>query len=252
MDKKAEKKITIVGAVGFMLIAVIGLISNIFVRIAQNQNGYKIEFTNTICLLLNVGIYVAFAAILMIRKMNMVPVVVSGVNLIHGLYHCIKYFNYASVLSALSSLIVLIIVMNGCIPVLKEKMKITKYIWFLPGALTLLIGIIYTVLFAKSTINLLEYNSTIIWLKYWLINSAPQWIAYLFPGIGYICMGLWFKKVEEKELDMKTEKATPIDLTVNNQIIFGGAEKIKSYKELLDSGVITEEEFKEKKNKIIG
>ena len=47
-------------------------------------------------------------------------------------------------------------------------------------------------------------------------------------------------------------KATPIETTTNAIPQASGADEIKKYKELLDMGIITQEEFDAKKKQLLG
>jgi hypothetical protein len=63
---------------------------------------------------------------------------------------------------------------------------------------------------------------------------------------------LWAKDdVLTSAIETKTVSKQSIFSNVAPTEIFGGADKLKMYKELLDSGAITKEEFEEKKKQII-
>jgi hypothetical protein len=63
---------------------------------------------------------------------------------------------------------------------------------------------------------------------------------------------LWVKNdVLTSTIETKTVSKQAISSNVASAEIFGGADKLKMYKELLDSGAITKEEFEEKKKQII-
>lgn len=92
-----------------------------------------------------------------------------------------------------------------------------KRIWFIPAAVDLL-------------------QSIIILFDHWSFR-------YMLLDIVYACMylliGLWLRN------DITPKRIKPTDA-------FGSADKLKMYKELLDSGAITQEEFDSKKNQILG
>lgn len=69
----------------------------------------------------------------------------------------------------------------------------------------------------------------------------------LAESIALILSGLWLKLVS---FTVK-EEVTP-QATLSSSITIGDADKIMVYKELLDNGTITQEEFDIKKKEILG
>lgn len=104
-----------------------------------------------------------------------------------------------------------------------EKLIITK-IWFVPGLL-MLIYILFTSVIIYRIFGFRFFD---------FFYNITEAFCFLF-------IGLWFKK--------DSEKYTKVN-NVNNQII-GSADKISLYKELLDLGVLTEEEFEFKKKEAL-
>ena len=83
-----------------------------------------------------------------------------------------------------------------------------------------------------------------------MLSALVEIVAFLF-------VGLWVKE------SITTGQTAPVNeyATFNPQIYsnptasndaIGGADKLKMYKELLDSGTITQEEFDAKKKQILG
>lgn len=112
----------------------------------------------------------------------------------------------------------------------KGNVIVTR-IWFLAGAIYLLLCLIIAV------------NAG---FKY-LLNLT--FLSMILESVALLFTGLW----------LKTDLTPVIQQTTMNQAlkpdslsVIGGAEKLKTYKELLDSGAITQEEFDAKKKEILG
>ena len=58
-------------------------------------------------------------------------------------------------------------------------------------------------------------------------------------------------KGEKKEKEPRQKKAAPV-AAVKQEIQHSGADELKKYKDLLDSGAITQEEFDAKKKQLLG
>ena len=84
-------------------------------------------------------------------------------------------------------------------------------------------------------------------IKEYLAVHKDNVISDVFISLGIVFTGSWFWKIYRKSnpklLSKKAVSAQP-DL-------YGGAEKLETFKELLDSGAITQEEFDEKKKQIL-
>ena len=101
----------------------------------------------------------------------------------------------------------------------------------------------------------------IVWIDYGYFSYISEsWKSILFGLIeigGLTLLGLWIK-----EHDFVSAKAEPTNeySTFDPQAVYssplsasaiGGADKLKMYKELLESGTITQEEFDAKKRQIL-
>lgn len=74
--------------------------------------------------------------------------------------------------------------------------------------------------------------------------------VFLFAALLFAALGLRNGLTKEKQVSQLRglqEKDTP-----RMQDVFGGSEALKTCKELLDMGIITQEEFDEKKRQILG
>jgi hypothetical protein len=128
---------------------------------------------------------------------------------------------------------------------------------------------------ALIVLLLLALNGNAIVEKIWFIATVLIFIGYFIYWIhwgyfsqistcwismlgnieeiaGLFFIGLWVKNdVLTSAIETKTVSKQAISSNVASAEIFGGADKLKMYKELLDSGAITKEEFEEKKKQII-
>jgi len=92
----------------------------------------------------------------------------------------------------------------------------------------------YTVFAFMEAAGLLLFG---VWLK---SDIEESWVIALLRKNPKICL-----KLDALENRKREKKVLPIDL-------LGGADKLRIYKELLDCGSITQEEFDEKKRQILG
>lgn len=101
------------------------------------------------------------------------------------------------------------------------------------------------VVFAFYAYAFAEYDTT-NWRYEWTIN----WLFYIIIVLHILTIVFAFliKSKNFDETTMKNEKAN--NYSSNND--FSAAEEIKKYKELLDSGVINQEEYEAKKRQLLG
>ena len=124
-----------------------------------------------------------------------------------------------------------------------KKNDVVQKVWFIAGAAML-------------------WGRLIGWIDYGYFSYISEsWKSILFGLIeigGLTLLGLWIK-----EHDFVSAKAEPTNeySTFDPQAVYssplsasaiGGADKLKMYKELLESGTITQEEFDAKKKQLLG
>jgi len=78
----------------------------------------------------------------------------------------------------------------------------------------------------------------------YLVNLESQKMALLIFGIIILCVGITLLIVRYIKKSQTTET-----VTVNK---IGNADELLKYKELLDAGIITQQEFDEKKRQLLG
>lgn len=224
------KKYSIIAAICFAVLAVYYVISDI---VYYSGNEYSSLSSLDI---LGWAIAIGFAVTLFLKNKFAVTIV-SGICALLHVYYIVRYFSLYNLLDLLAIVAVVVILVLS----LKNN-QITKKIWFI-GAALLFVG------------------TLILWIqgRYFTFISAA-WkvmLSALVEIVAFLFVGLWVKE------SITTGQTAPVNeyATFNPQIYsnptasndaIGGADKLKMYKELLDSGTITQEEFDAKKKQILG
>ena len=244
-----SKKYSIIAAVCFVLAAIVYLFTTFdSVQGFIESHSYFAEYWPIWV------IPVGFAVTLFLGNKHGTAIV-SGVNAL--------YWAWAAARSqegfALATSLAYAAVLATIIMVLKKK-QIVRKIWFVGCALQFLAIIFFT--FGGFYFNLQKYSSlpeVLEGLKFNFFMSLLHidWIIrFLLEFAGLLFMGLWLKEsdyLRETKPVMESPRITPQAVgTPSPENAFNGAEKIKLYKELLDSGAITQEEFDAKKKEILG
>lgn len=177
---------------------------------------------NIILWIATIGMVVA-----LFLKNEKAVIATAGINALLELYDLIDYFTLSQFLVFIAyALVVVLLVLT------LKNIAIVQKIWFISGA-ALLLG------YMLDWINY-EYH----------LYFSSIWYAILFPLFaigGFVLLGLWIKEHDFIPVKNETENA---DSSQPFDTVIGGADKLKVYKELFDAGIITQEEFDEKKKKV--
>ena len=232
MDKsEIGKKYALVAAICYAAIAIYSIINPIIS--AHNYPGYvSITAVNILTWVILIG----FAVVLFMKNKKAL-LAVAGVNTVLNMYFLIQYFSLFNLFDfiAYAALIIIIIL------ALKSNISATK-IWF-------------------SAAVLLFVGSLIMWIEYGYFSYlSAAWKSILVTIIECVALmlsGMWIKNdLSPAETTQANECATfnpqAIGGTQAKADVIGGADKLKMYKELLDSETITQEEFDQKKKQILG
>lgn len=114
-----------------------------------------------------------------------------------------------------------------------KKHVIVSKVWAIPGIITL------------SSIFLNWINSG----RYYFYYDILSLVCDIFFIVAIFCIGLWLKNLIPKK-NNEYERFIPETEVVSSALI-EGADKIKSYKELFDEGIITQTDFKQKKAQVL-
>lgn len=250
---KDTKTYSLISATCFSILGLVNIIIQIYFLI--NIDNYSLSFPKIFTIL----IAFAFAVLLFTRKNNTGLLIVAGVNIalniyyvIHGLFtNIVLGFLVNYILEYFVSIVLFIIILFNVLPSMRKNAKFTMAIWFIPAALYLIITIIYLITCYSEPryLKLILFSS----FKYTWI-SWLELFTYIFEIAGLFFIGFWLREETKIILGIssnvsKTNQNTSFNYQANT--IIGSADKIKSYKKLLDSGIITQEEFDEKKKQIL-
>ena len=224
------KKFSLIAAICYTIYALYNIINRIIY--VSNSDYAAITALNVIFWIAALGM-----AVTLFMKNKKAVVAAAGVNALLGAYYIISYFSLWNLCD--------FVAYAGAVVLIAFSIKgnsAVKKIWFVP-ALVLLVGCV------------------IGWINggYFRYLSAA-WKPILFGIVEIAALlfaGMWLKE------DAMPAEAAPVNeyATFNPQAVYsapaasstiGGADKLKMYKDLLDSGTITQEEFDAKKKEILG
>ena len=120
----------------------------------------------------------------------------------------------------------------------QKKNKLTKNFYYTP-----IISFLFLIFFAFYAFAIAEVDTT-NWRYEWTIN----WLFYIIVAMHIITIVF--------AILLKTNKFETTSVRVeqikSNNSLTSKADELKQYKELLDSGIITQEEFDAKKKQLLG
>ncbi len=149
------------------------------------------------------------------------------------------------VLSVLPYLAILIIAIIACIGFLPKCRKAMKICRFFPAVFAILL-LLYRIFIIKMSFQISLFS----------ILDVALVCAMLFTGLWAVSTEPIKHKeeaaVEDSPEEHSPEKMPSTQLPVKSAPQTGVADEIKTYKELLDSGVISQEEYDEKKKQLLG
>lgn len=241
MMTKSEsgKKYALIAAICYAVCATYNIINRIIY--VSNSDYASITVLNVLNWIAIIGMAVA-----LFTKKDKIILGAVGINALLGAYsiisyrtlqHLIDFASYVDFVSYAALTALLVLALKGNVSV--------KKIWFVPGAAASL-------------------GRLICWIQYGYFSYISAAWKMMFFGVIEIAaiffIGMWLK---ESVAPVNAESAEPINeyATFNPQAVYsggasadalGGADKLKMYKDLLDSGTITQEEFDAKKKQILG
>lgn len=240
---ESGKKYALVAAICYVVCATYNIINRIIY--VSNSDYDSITVLDVLYWIAIIGMAVA-----LFTKKDKILLGAVGINALLGAYYIISYFSYFSLWNLLFSLRYLLNFVSYAaltallVLALKGNVSVKK-IWFVPGAAASL-------------------GCLIGWIQYGYFSYiSATWKMMFFNVIeiaAIFFIGMWLK---ESVAPVNAESAEPINeyATFNPQAVYSGgasadalgsADKLKMYKDLLDSGTITQEEFDAKKKQILG
>ncbi|MCI6506259.1 MAG: SHOCT domain-containing protein [Ruminococcus sp.] len=183
--------------------------------------------------------FVILAIILFTNKKNKILLASSGLNLIASLIllvNVIKLFKLGRIdiiFICLASIVLFVDILVNVIPSLNKNLNITKVLTFILPVVMLISIIFYLIKFFSS-----DYDS----------YDIPYLVRVLLLLIGFISAGLWLSNFEfgKAKNTTTTTQYQPVQQKKTSD-----ADKLLTYKRLLDNGSITQEEFEQKKSEVL-
>ena len=165
-------------------------------------------------------------------------VIAAGVTVLYWVYRLTIWFcawNIFGFLAAVPLVLLFVFALKGN--------DIVKKLWFAPAVFML----------AYHIINIIQINEIIDFSYYFSVRLLLRVCFPLFVIIaGLILTGLWLKNgSSESEATTAAMNSQAISRTSVYSSAVSVADKLKTYKDLLDCGAITEEEFKAKKSELL-
>ena len=227
---ESGKKYALIAAICYAVYAIYNIINGIIY--VSNSEYATITVFNILFWIGMLGMAVALFV-----KNQKIVIAAAGVNALLGAYYIVTYFslwNLCDFLAYASVVVFVVLTLKGN--------DVVKKIWFVPAAVLLLGCVIGWI-----TSGYFEFLSA-AWKS--MLVSIVEIVALLFAG-------MWVKEiVAPAEASPVNEYATfnpqSINSTPASSSAIGGADKLKMYKDLLESGTITQEEFDAKKKQILG
>ncbi|MCC8161566.1 MAG: SHOCT domain-containing protein [Oscillospiraceae bacterium] len=255
MIKDTNRIYSIIAGACFALLAAFACIS-FFSRyvpfVQHNLPFWSVTYNIKYCIekIIDAGFCLVFAITMFLSKKHIAEVIAAGAVTILSAYLAIEYISYIDstatyflycIIDFLAAAALTYLTVAFCIPSIASKVsafkRIAQRIWFLPAALLLISSIFYYIWWFLYAYD----NSFLVFLKLCgvtLIFDIIEIAAYLFAG-------LW---LSGGKFAVKREKSAAVPNTVK----IGGADRLKICKELLDEGVITQDELDKKKKQILG
>ena len=227
---ESGKKYALIAAICYAVYAIYNIINRIIY--VSNSEYATITVFNILFWIGMLGMAVALFV-----KNQKIVIAAAGVNALLGAYYIVTYFslwNLCDFLAYASVVVFVVLTLKGN--------DVVKKIWFVPAAVLLLGCVIGWI-----TGGYFEFLSA-AWKS--MLVSIVEIVALLFAG-------MWVKEiVAPAEASPVNEYATfnpqSINSTPASSSAIGGADKLKMYKDLLESGTITPDEFDAKKKQILG
>lgn len=180
-------------------------------------------------------VYLAFAVLLFIGKKNIGFLIPTGAAIFVRGYYLLHYFNNRFLLEFVLLIVLLVVLMMNVIPPMEKPTGITKVLCY--------VYIVYSIVLIIYTLNLGRRS---------LYPITLGLVIAIVERVGYLFIGLWLRQtvgIPQKAIQQNAYAAMNPHAAALSQ---DDADKLKIYKDLLDSGAITQEEFDAKKKQILG
>lgn len=192
--------------------------------------------------ILDVCIAMAFVILLFIGKRSIGGLVVSGLSMLFELYFFLKNYSILNLCYLAAYALLFLIFLLSVVPFSRKTSVAVKVLWLFPSVICL-VGYWDDWLYRRP-------------FRYFIF----EW-KYTFPVFIEIAAlfytGLWLKRemaaagniVNQQKPHAAYEPKMPVN---QNYDVSAGADRLETYKSLLDAGIMTQEEFDDKKKQIVG
>ena len=252
---KNSRKYSIIAAICYAALFAINLIDIIFNVAYSREYAPFEEVVKAIDILTMTGL-----AIFVFIERKIAVAAALGVYASVWMYYLIGYFCITNFLLFIAPAAVFVTTIIAI-----QKKAIINKIWFIGGiamSLSMVIDLIERAGYFEDIEYYVEYSDFAFLL--WALYVCPI-LEYIFDAIGLLFIGLWLKESEFPSTMISANANNCNTVNANNSnavnaapaaasIDFGavsGADRLKMYKDLLDSGAITQEEFDAKKKEIL-
>lgn len=241
MDNKI-KTTTLTKISGAICLIMAVFATYVFIKF-QNYKYFIIEKSINFVILFEVFYilsYVAISLLLFLNKKKPGIIIIIAIHVLINLFYVFRVFSAYTILFFIQSLFMLILLYLSYINLSLYKSKILKVIWFLP----FVIGVL------RFILTLSKFSNNIQSLDFIFYIPRLLDLAFTF-SLGLLAYKDGIGKYSSSENKDGMAHLRERNLAKSLESNLGGADQIKMYKELLDIGAITNEEFQERKKRIL-
>lgn len=254
---KKSRKYSIIAATCYAAFSVLTAIMTIMCV----AYGWKYDFFEAIEIVIETLTLAGLAITVFTENRIAVAVALGVYTSIIRMYYIIAYFDLTNLLMFIACAVVLVTVIMAI-----QKKEIMNKIWFIGGSVMLLSSIIKLIELAEiDYFEGIKYFIEDGYFGLMFIADISVIFSYVLEVVGLSFIGLWLKESEFPSTTTSANANNCNAVNANNSnavnaapiaapIDFGavsGADKLKMYKDLLDYGAITQEEFNAKKKEIL-
>ena len=240
MEKSNIKRVfSIISAICFLAYGICYLINDLS-YINNSYNTDSVNFFSIVRIILSIA-FCMLAITFMLNKKNNILLGASGFYLLIFIILTFGSSDTIDILLLFASTILFIDILINVMPLLNKYINITKILSFIPAILiviSFIVDVIQTSNWFSS--NGMDFRMSDLGFDVIIVN--------LLLIIGYLFAGLWLSNFEFGKAKNTT---TATQYQPVQQKKTSDADKLLTYKRLLDNGSITQEEFEQKKSEVL-
>lgn len=240
MEKSNIKRVfSIISAICFLAYGIWYLIDELS-YINNSYNTDSVNFYSIVRIILSIA-FCMLAVTFMLNKKNNILLGASGFYLLIFIILTFGSSDTIDILLRFASTILFIDILINVMPLLNKYINITKILSFIPAILiviSFIVDVIQTSNWYSS--NGMDFRMSDLGFDVIIVN--------LLLIIGYLFAGLWLSNFEFGKAKNTT---TATQYQPVQQKKTSDADKLLTYKRLLDNGSITQEEFEQKKSEVL-